>query len=186
MLGDAGGIGEGHSNRFMNKIVQVSKVGVRTKPDLLIVCANSKMIYTYSVVALYPCFLIPAFSLAYSASNIWWRHKAWVQGYSVYTCMRYLPTPIHLSPFLTAIRVSCTALDPGLLAERCVCVCLCMHACVRTCVSGEVDSNLMHRNCHDTVGWLQYTYFDNLMTVAQPTTQCSGPTDSSATEWERG
>ena len=60
----------------MNKIVQVSKVGVCTKPDLLIVCANSKMIYTYSVVALYP----PAFSLA---SNICWRHKAWVQGYSV-------------------------------------------------------------------------------------------------------
>ena len=103
-----------------------------------------------------------------------------------YTCMRYLPTPIHLSPFLTAISVSCTALDPGLLAERCVCVCSCMHACVCACVSGEVDSNLMHRNCHDTVGWLQYTYFDNLMTVAQPTTQCSGPTDSSATEWERG
>ena len=72
------------------------------------------------------------------------------------------------------------------LASRKMCVCLCMHACVRTCVSGEVDSNLMHRNCHDTVGWLQYTYFDNLMTVAQPTTQCSGPTDSSATEWERG
>lgn len=29
------------------------------------------------------------------------------------------------------------------------------------------------------------TYFDSLMTVAQPTTQCSGPTDSSAAVGER-
>ena len=134
MLGDAGGIGEGHSNRFMNKIVQVSKVGVCTKPDLLIVCANSKMIYTYSVASS----IVPMLSNP-SIFTFCKQHMVETQGLATrlqcaifYTCMRYLPTPIHLSPFLTAIRVSCTALDPGLLVERCVCVFV--HACMCTCV----------------------------------------------------